>query len=183
MANVRSTPAFPQPAAVTVATPAPNIPVALSTAIAGTSAPSTASASGSQPPSPAQQLMTVLGPLRSSEDGTHEVTIGLEPEGLGTVKATITVSAQQIVVQLGTDNAQTRDVLRLALPLLRHELGGDGSSATVLLSDERQSGREAVPGDGKSTTAESGPDDDGDDTSDAPSLAVVSGTGHIDLHL
>ena len=120
------------------------VPAAIGTASAPAAAPSrrsssatvAANSSASPPPTPAQQVVTVLAPLRSSLDGTHEVTIGLEPEGLGTVKATITVSAGQVVVQLGADNDQARDALRQALPLLKHELGGDGSSASVLLSGD-----------------------------------------------
>ena len=127
--------------------------------------------------------MTVLTPLRSSEDGTHEVTIGLEPEGLGTVKATITVNADQVVVQLGADNDQAREALRQALPLLRHELGGDGSSATVVLSDGRSSGQQAHSQ--RAGTLHEAPRDeaDDDDTQVDRVAAGVSRSGHIDLHL
>lgn len=125
----------------------------------------------------------MLAPLRSSADGTHEVTIGLQPEGLGTVKATITVSSQEIVVRLGTDNAETRDALRQALPLLKHELGGDGSSATVLLSDGDRQGRRALPGDAARTASGPGTHDGADDPTAAPIAPPVLGAGHVDLHL
>jgi flagellar hook-length control protein FliK len=128
-------------------------------------------------------VVTVLAPLRSSLDGTHEVTIGLEPEGLGSVKATITVNAGQVVVQLGADNDQARDALRQALPLLRHELGGDGSSASVLLSGDGGDGRRAQAGD--RATSNDGSDDEVD--LDDPTTAAISPPGslrgHIDLHL
>lgn len=129
-------------------------------------------------------MVTILAPLRSSDDGTHEVTIGLEPEGLGTVKATVTVSTGQIVVQLGTDNEQARDALRQALPLLKSELGGDGTSANVLLSnggqhDGRTLDRHLSSSDGTTDT---------DDVEDDPptvtsATSAPSGHGHIDLHL
>jgi hypothetical protein len=136
------------------------------------------------PPTPAQQVVTVLVPLRSSDDGTHEVTIGLEPEGLGTVKATVTVSNGQIVVQLGTDNDQARDALRQSLPLLKHELGGDGSSASVLLSNGDRDGGKAL--DRHLSPSDGGPDaDEADDdgTTTGTAAATVARHGHIDLHL
>jgi flagellar hook-length control protein FliK len=124
-------------------------------------------------------------PLRSSDDGTHEVTIGLEPEGLGTVKATVTVSAGQVVVQLGTDNDAARDALRQSLPLLRHELGGDGSSANVFLSGEgAQNGRafsDHLTGDPGRPGA--GDPEDTDATSVTPVPAAARRPGAIDLRL
>ena len=128
--------------------------------------------------------MTILTPLRSSADGTHEVTVALEPEGLGTVKATITVNADQVVVQLGADNDQARDALRQALPLLRHELGGDGSSATVVLSDGRSHGQQAHSQ--RAGSLHEVPRDEADDDDDPQADRVAAGvapSGHIDLHL
>jgi len=131
-----------------------------------------------------QQIVTVLAPLRSSVDGTHEVTIGLQPDGLGNVKATVTVNAEQVVVQLTADNDAARDALRQALPLLRHELGGDGSAATVLMSND---GRRAHD-QSASPTAPGGHDSAADENDDNPSTAptatgMPARRGHIDLHL
>ncbi len=159
--------------------PATSAPVAVTLAPTPT-AP--AAAAPAPPPTPAQQVITLLAPLRS-EDGTHEVTIGLEPEGLGTVKATVTVSAGQVVVQLGTDNDQARDALRQSLPLLEHELSGDGSSANVHLSNEGDQGRPGFTPPGTAPDGDSVTDvDDGDITSTATRVATAS-RGHIDLHL
>jgi flagellar hook-length control protein FliK len=156
--------------------------VAASSPLAAGTAPAATTTPAPAPPTPAQQVVTVLAPVHTSEDGTHEVTIGLEPEGLGTVKATITVSAGQVVVQLGTDNDAARDALRQSLPLLRHELGGDGSSANVLLSHDGQSGGQAfarpraLPGSVDDQTAD-------DETTTAVVGAPAPTSGHIDLHL
>jgi flagellar hook-length control protein FliK len=130
-------------------------------------------------------VVTVLAPLRSTEDGTHEVTIGLEPEGLGTVKATVTVSAGQVVVQLGADNDQARDALRQALPLLRHELGGDGASANVLLANDGQSGHHPFARPSPTTTGLTTDDepDDADSLTTAAPASASGRPGHIDLHL
>jgi flagellar hook-length control protein FliK len=127
----------------------------------------------------------VLAPLRTSADGTHQVTIGLEPEGMGTVKATITVSAQQVVVQLGADNDEARSALRQALPLLRHELGSDGSAATVVVSDGRQQGQQGQQSVARHTVApQPQPEEaDGDAPGSDGATSPVLQAGHVDLHL
>ena len=175
--------AEPAAASAPTAPGAGTAPVATPTAPASSpSAP--AAAPPAPPPSPTQQIVTVLAPLRSSADGTHEVTIALQPDGLGNVKATVTVNAEQVVVQLSADNDQARDALRQALPLLRHELGGDGSAATVLMSND---GRSAP--DQRANPTLSSPDGlASEENDDEPSLAApVAGSparhGHIDLHL
>lgn len=152
-------------------------------AASSSSATVAANSSASPPPSPAQQVVIVLASLRSSLDGTHEVTIGLEPEGLGSVKATITVNAGQIVVQLGADNEQARDALRQALPLLRHELAGDGSSASVLLAGDGGDGRRARAGDRSTSNGGSDDEIDLDDPTTTNVSTPGSLRGHIDLHL
>ena len=107
------------------------------------------------------------------------------PTASATVKATVTVNADQIVVQLTADNDQARDVLRQALPLLRHELGGDGSSATVVHL-ERAYGQahdhRAGPRQRRPPPAPTRPKTT---TTRPPSRAAVgsTATGHIDLHL
>jgi flagellar hook-length control protein FliK len=128
-------------------------------------------------------VVTILAPLRSADDGTHEVTIGLEPEGLGTVKATVTVSTGQIVVQLGTDNEQAHDALRQALPLLKSELTGDGTSANVLLSNGGQ--QDGGTPDRQLSSPDGATDADMEDEPPAVTFATPapSGPGHIDLHL
>ncbi|HTZ10480.1 MAG TPA: flagellar hook-length control protein FliK [Acidimicrobiales bacterium] len=172
------------------ATPAAALPVAGAPVPAPAPAPPPAAA----PPAPAltappappapQQVVTVLSPLRTTGDGTHEVTIALEPEGMGTVKATITVNAQQVTVQLGVDSDEARDALRQALPQLRHELGTDGSSATVLLSDGRQSS--AQPHARPPAGGPAGADDEETDP-DVPTPvttpAATASPGLVDLHL
>jgi flagellar hook-length control protein FliK len=137
-----------------------------------------------QPPTPAQQIVTVLAPLRSSPDGTHQVTIGLQPDGLGNVKATVTVSAEQVVVQLAADNDHARDALRQALPLLQHELAGDGSSATVLMSNEGHTARDHLSNQTAPSRPGSGADDNDDDpTATAPTVGSTARRGHVDLRL
>jgi flagellar hook-length control protein FliK len=100
------------------------------------------------------------------------------------VKATVTVSTGQIVVQLGTDNDQARDALRQALPLLKSELGGDGTAANVLLSNGGQHDGRALDRHLSSSNGASEADDTDDDAPALSSTAPApSGPGHIDLHL
>ena len=99
-------------------------------------------------PDAGEQLVAVLDPLRSGPDGIHEVTLALQPEGLGTVKATVSVSPQEVVVHLSADTSHGEEAIRQALPDLREHLGqGQDHPATVLLSDggqERRGGDSAT---------------------------------------
>jgi len=143
-------------------------------------APGTATAQPS--PTPAQQVVTVLAPLRSEEDGVHQVTIGLQPAGMGTVKATITVDNGQVAVQLGADSDDAHDALRQSLPLLQHELSKDGQPATVVLSDTDQE----RPSRSQTEVAERKPGIDDDADIDGAALPTASSgprAGRIDLRL
>ncbi|HYA69641.1 MAG TPA: flagellar hook-length control protein FliK [Acidimicrobiales bacterium] len=80
----------------------------------------------------------MLAPLRASPDGVHQITLALEPEGLGSVRATVTVGNDHVAVQLSADNADGREALRQSLPQLRQSLQGDSAaSTTVTLSHGR----------------------------------------------
>jgi flagellar hook-length control protein FliK len=102
-------------------------------------------------PDAGEQLVAVLDPLRSGPDGVHEVTLALQPEGLGTVKATVSVGPQEVVVHLSADTSHGEEAIRQALPDLREHLGqGQDHPATVLLSD---GGHERRGGDGPGSPA------------------------------
>jgi flagellar hook-length control protein FliK len=75
-------------------------------------------------PEVSDQLLTVLAPLRSGDDGTHTVTLSLQPEGLGTVQATVTFDGQQISVDLWADAASGHAALNQSLGQLHAQLGG-----------------------------------------------------------
>jgi flagellar hook-length control protein FliK len=82
-------------------------------------------------------VVTVLAPLRSSAEGVHEVTLALQPEGLGTVRATMTVGPQEIRVRLSADSESAQQTLRESLPQLHQELGSGGARTTIWLNDQR----------------------------------------------
>jgi hypothetical protein len=69
----------------------------------------------------------------------------LQPEGLGAVEATVTVTGTHVVVELHADNPVARQAIAQGLPHLRDQLGSSGSQATVLLSDNPASRRYSQP--------------------------------------
>jgi flagellar hook-length control protein FliK len=88
-----------------------------------------------QLPGVASQLLTILSPLRSSPNGSHTLTVALQPDGLGEVKAQVTSVANQLVIRLTTESSAAETVVRNVLPELRNNLSEFGQQTTVLLND------------------------------------------------
>jgi flagellar hook-length control protein FliK len=125
-------------------------------------------------------LVSVLTPLRASADGVHQVTLALEPEGLGSVRATVTVGNDHIAVQLTTDNPDGHEALRQSLPQLRQLLQGENATgATVTLSDGR--GHSSAGENRNRTSPTSAPSNGGEDDSNVGDALVTSpdGDGHL----
>lgn len=111
----------------------------------GRGIPATTSTAGqSQLPGVASQLVSVLSPLRTGPGGTQSVTVLLHPAELGDVRATVTVSGDQVTVRLLASTTEGASALRSALPDLHSGLSQDGQRSTVLLGD---------PGAGDATTS------------------------------
>lgn len=135
--------------------------------------------------------MAVLAPVRLVAGGSHQITVALQPEGLGTVRATVTVNGSDVQVHLATDNAETRQVLAQSLPDLRQQLSLDGGRAVVVLQlgtgsspggDHAGTGTGTGPGAGSSTT---GTPDDQEPTASPASTGHPNGTSAqlVDLRL
>jgi flagellar hook-length control protein FliK len=92
-------------------------------------------------PGVASQLVTMLSPLRALPGGGQVVTIGLHPQELGVVRATIVASADQVTVRLDAATDAGRQALRQALPELGQHLSSTGQRAVVVLADDRGGGR------------------------------------------
>lgn len=108
----------------------------LAAARADSAAPATPAAPGQAPAPqlpPAAQLALRLAPLRAGPDGTHQLTILLNPEELGPVSVVATVKGDQLSVQLTGATEVGRDALRAALPELERDLR-DGGFATLNLN-------------------------------------------------
>ncbi|HUY30729.1 MAG TPA: flagellar hook-length control protein FliK [Acidimicrobiales bacterium] len=104
-------------------------------------------------PGVASQIVSVLSPLRTTPAGAQSVTILLHPAELGDVRATVTISADQVTVRLVATTSAGSDALRAALPELQSGLAHDGQSATVVLGD---------PGSGTSWSGSHDPHDASD---------------------
>ncbi|MHB1776966.1 MAG: flagellar hook-length control protein FliK [Acidimicrobiales bacterium] len=99
-----------------------------------------ASPAGGTFPGVASQLVSVLSPLRALPGGGQAVTIGLHPEALGEVRATIVTVADQVTVRLEASTDAGREALRQALPDLGQHLSSNGQKAAVVLADGKPGG-------------------------------------------
>jgi flagellar hook-length control protein FliK len=67
--------------------------------------------------------------------GTQTVTVMLHPEDLGDVRATLTVSNNEVTVRLVASTSEGANAIRSAMPDLQSGLSQDGQHSTVLLGD------------------------------------------------
>jgi hypothetical protein len=105
----------------------------------GAAAPTTAVPPAAAPV-PAAQLALGLARLRTGPDGTHQLTIHLNPEELGPISVVAEVRGDNLSVHLSGATDAGREALRAALPQLERLLRDGGfASCTVDV------GREAVP--------------------------------------
>jgi hypothetical protein len=106
----------------------------------GSTAPASQSAPAAQAPQlpPAAQVALRLAPLRVGPDGTHQLTIHLNPEELGPISVVAQVRGDELSVRL-TGTATGADALKAALPQLEQQLR-DGGFNTVAV-DVREAPR------------------------------------------
>jgi hypothetical protein len=106
----------------------------------GSTAPASQSAPAAQAPPlpPAAQVALRLAPLRVGPDGTHQLTIHLNPEGLGPISVVAEVRGDELSVRL-TGTTTGADALKAALPQLEQQLR-DGGFSTVAV-DVREAPR------------------------------------------
>jgi hypothetical protein len=89
-------------------------------------------AGGSAVGSPAAQLAAQVVPLRRDGDGTHRLTVQLQPVGLGPVSVTAEIRGTDIQLHLAGGTDAGRDALRSALPQLHQELTQAGFTTTTV---------------------------------------------------
>jgi flagellar hook-length control protein FliK len=92
------------------------------------------------PASPVDQVVRALGPLRTLASGSRSVTLALEPDGLGTVRATVVAGAGTLSVTLQAATPQGYEALRQGLGQLHHELGNLASQVQIDLRQDGQGG-------------------------------------------
>ena len=96
----------------------------------------------------ASQLLRVLNPLRSTPTGAQSISIALEPANLGTVRATVTLDAGQMLIRLAPVSPEAEATIRAALPELHAGLNEAGTPSTLVLlpSDGGASGSSSSGG-------------------------------------
>jgi hypothetical protein len=177
--------------AVVPTTAPPNAVASVTTA--GT-ASTAASAAGTDV---SNQVLTVLAPLRTGDDGTHSVTLSLQPEGLGNVQAIVTVGGQQLSVSLWADAATGHAALNQSLSQLHAQLSGGtdrhvhvdlaefGSAQPEARGGQTPDGGRRTPTGGSGREGEAAPD--GTYAGNTPAQAGLSTMAHggrrVDLRL
>ena len=141
----------------------------------------------SEHPAVGDQVVTALTPLINSAQGSSQVRLGLSPEGLGAVTATITLDGSTLSVQLGTDSAAAHEALRAALPQLQSELGaGTNLRTSVALSDHGAGyggWGQSTPRDGNTTSPSTTPDQRDELDDELPINALAPRGALVDLRL
>ena len=106
-----------------------------------------------QAPDLVGQLSRPLHGLRSFGDGTHVITIRVNPESLGPVAVRAHVNGENMRIELVAPTEVARDAIKAILPDLRRDLSGAGGQATLDLSSGNQpSGRDSAPRDAQSSS-------------------------------
>lgn len=134
-------------------------------------------------PSVGDQLVTAISQVVSSEDGTHEISLALHPEGLGTVKATVSVGPDEVVVRLNTDNQQGHDAIRQNLGDLREQLGENGSRQANVYLTEDAGGRARSGSENDSITTEPEMLSGGGSQAHEQSVTTNEGGSLVDIHI
>ncbi len=99
----------------------------------GAAAPATAPTTA--PVAVPEQVLASLGRLVSRGDGTHRLTIKLQPEALGEVRVVLTVRDGDVSVRLSGSDAAQRALLQGAHDLQRLLENVGARTASVLVGD------------------------------------------------
>lgn len=124
---------------------APTAPIATAPAVREVLRPEIVSGPGAPkpaPPTPVEQVVRAVAPLRKLPDGTHHVTLELRPADLGVVRVELSLDHGMIHLGLQADTEGTSQLLRAALPELRAQLDTAGLLAGRLAVDDGQFGRD-----------------------------------------
>lgn len=100
----------------------------------------TAPAAPAAPPAPAEQLVTVLEPLRNRSDGNYELRLELKPPELGRVEIRVEMRNGVMHAHLRAEQPAAAQALRDALTQLRDHLSGHGVQAGTLDVDAGSTG-------------------------------------------
>jgi flagellar hook-length control protein FliK len=134
-----------------------------------------------RPETPRLVVQQVVDIIRTSRDGTLEVT--LRPEELGRLSLTFSGDGSTLTVSLSADRPETLDLLKRNLTLLEHDLRdlGYDSLNFAFEGDDGQDGKPDTSQDQREPTRSSATGDTVPDL--IRPLAVMSSGGGIDLRL
>jgi len=82
-----------------------------------------------------EQIAPRLVGIRSLGDGTHRMTLRVEPESLGPVRIVAEIRGEHVRVEFMAVGEIGREALRAAIPDLRRELAAAGMQAQLDLSN------------------------------------------------
>jgi hypothetical protein len=140
--QVASTPVTPstdadKPAPVSATAFTAVTPPVVATAEGRAAAPvaPTAPATAPAPPVPAEQVVSVLRPLRRAADGTYELRLQLRPPELGQIELRVEMRHGVLHAALQADNPQAVEIMRNGLNELRSRLEAEGVRAGTLTVD------------------------------------------------
>ncbi|MPY94807.1 MAG: hypothetical protein GEV08_17605, partial [Acidimicrobiia bacterium] len=85
-----------------------------------------AAAEVAAPPPPWSQVADLVRSARRAVDGSHQLSVRLEPDQLGRVQVDFTVRDGRLSMVLTADSAAAREQLQRSLPELRASLASDG---------------------------------------------------------
>jgi flagellar hook-length control protein FliK len=148
--HARPTPAsLPQTTgAATFAAPPP--PPVASAAMANVNTDAETAAAARTLPPPSEQLVSVLTPLRMTQNGTYTLRLELKPPELGRVEMRVEMRDGVLHASIHAEQHNAAQVLRDALSDLRERLGSEGvHTGELTVSDgsvgSRQSGSGRTP--------------------------------------
>ncbi len=133
---------------------------------------------------PWQQVLSVMHPLRRFADGSHRLSISLQPEELGAVTVEFSLHRGTLDLHLVTERASAAEALRSALPALRAELEGSGArtGAFDVGGQWQAPDRGSRPSPTPSTSDAAHVAADAETTA-GPVGAIQTGTGRLDLRI
>ncbi|MGQ0632756.1 MAG: NlpC/P60 family protein [Sporichthyaceae bacterium] len=109
------------------------------------------SSAPAQTPAPAATAAQLANPLftlhRAGVDGTHRMSVELQPDSLGPVRIEVELSGGQIDLRLAGGSEAARDALRAALPDLRRALESAGITVGATQVDTADAGAGQHSGD------------------------------------
>jgi Flagellar hook-length control protein FliK len=188
--HARPAPGAPPPTgAATFAVAAP--PPAASSAMAAVNAEDATGAARVAPPPPSEQLVSVLTPLRTNQNGSYTLRLELKPPELGRIEMRVEMRDGVLHASIHAEHHNSAQVLRDALSDLRERLSSEGVRAGDLtVSDGSVESRQHESGkapESRATPSQLAANDEADltatDASAGAAIPESEGTSTLDVRV